>query len=145
MVDYTRIDKITKTKKAEQKSVYYSDFLINLNRHPESNIVVRAVNEEAVKKALRNLLLTDRGERLYQPSIGSDINSLLFEDVSPITTDLIKSRIIDVITRFENRVKIIDVVVLPNESNNSYEVGIIFEIINSVDPVSISLTLYRVR
>ena len=145
MVDYTRIDKITKTQKAEQKSVYYSDFLLNLNRHPESNIVVRATNEEAVKKALRNLLLTDKGERLYQPEIGSDLNSLLFEDISPVTTDLIKSKIIDVITRFENRVKIIDVVVLPNEPNNSYEVGIVFEIINSVDPVSISLTLYRVR
>lgn len=145
MVDYTRIDKITKTQKAAEKSIYYSDFLINLNRHPESNIVVRATNEEAVKKALRNLLLTDRGERYYQPYVGSDINSLLFEDISPVTTDLIKSRIIDVITRFENRVKIIDVVVLPNEPNNSYEVGIVFEIINSVDPVSISLTLYRVR
>lgn len=145
MVDYTRIDKITKSQKATQKAVYYSDFLINLNRHPESNIVVRATNEEAVKKALRNLLLTNKGERLYQPEIGSDLNSLLFENISPVTTDLIKSKIIDVITRFENRVKIIDVVVLPNESNNSYEVGIVFEIINSVDPVSISLTLYRVR
>lgn len=145
MVDYTRIDKITRTQKANEKSIYYSDFLMNLNRHPESNIVVRATNEEAVKKALRNLLLTNRGERMYQPDVGADLSSLLFENISPVTTDLIKSNIIETINRFESRVKVIEVIVVPNEASNSYEVGIIFEIINSVDPVSINLTLYRVR
>ena len=145
MVDYTRIDKITRTQKAAEKAVYYSDFLINFNRHPESNIVVRATNEEAVKKALRNLLLTDKGERLYQPKIGADLKNLLFENMSPITADLLKDKIREAITTYESRVRILDIIVIPNDANNSYEVGIVFEIINSVDPVSISLTLYRVR
>jgi phage baseplate assembly protein W len=145
MVDYTRIDKITRTQKAAQKAVYYSDFLINLNRHPESNIVVRSTNEEAVKKALRNLLLTNKGERLYQPKIGCDIQNLLFENMSPMTADLLKSKILETIKTHERRVNVLDIVVLPNETSQSYEVGIVFEIINSVDPVTISLTLYRVR
>lgn len=145
MVDYTRIDKITKTQKAAEKSIYYSDFLMNLNRHPESNIVVRATNEESVKKALRNLLLTNRGERLYQPNIGTDIRNLLFENMSPIVADLLKGKIHEAITTYESRVNILDIIVIPNDARNSYEVGIVFEIINSVDPVSINLTLYRVR
>lgn len=145
MVDYTRIDKITRSQKATQKAVYFSDFLINLNRHPESNIVVRATNEEAVKKALKNLLLTNKGERLYQPKVGSDLQKLLFEDMSPVTADLLKSKILETIKTYEPRVRVLDIVVLANESTNSYEVGIVFEIINSVDPVTLSLTLYRVR
>lgn len=144
MVDYTRIDKITNTKKAGEKDPLYSDFLINLNRHPESNHVVRSTNEEAIKKSLRNLLLTSKGERLYQPSFGTDLNTLLFEPISNITTDLIEERIYEALKQ-EPRVRPLQVVVVPNELNNSYEIGLILEVINREDPITLNLTLYRVR
>jgi hypothetical protein len=65
--------------------------------------------------------------------------------MSPMTADLLKSKILETIKTHERRVNVLDIVVLPNETSQSYEVGIVFEIINSVDPVTISLTLYRVR
>lgn len=145
MVDITRVDKITKTARAAQKDVYYSDFYTNFNKHPESNFLVRSTNEESVKRALRNLLLTNKGERLYQPDRGADIDKFLFEDISAVTASLIKNHIVEAIKYNEPRVRVLDVAVVPNEINNSYEVGIIVDIINNVNPVSLSLTLYRVR
>ena len=145
MVDTIRVDKITGTNRTSTKEVFFSDFYTNFNKHPESNFLVKATNEESIKKALRNLLLTDKGERLYQPNLGGNINSLLFEDISEFTANQIKSHIADSIKYFEPRVNVLDIAVIPNESKNSYEVAILFEVINSVQPTSIALTLYRVR
>lgn len=144
MVDYTRIDKITNSVKAAEKDPFFSDFLLNFNRHPEANNLVRATNEDAVKKALRNLLLTAKGERLYQPDVGTDLGNLLFEPISNITTDLIRQQISTALEQ-EPRIREIETVVVPNEVNNSYEVGIILEVINREDPITVNLTLYRVR
>jgi len=36
-------------------------------------------------------------------------------------------------------------IVNPVETKNGYDVTLVFEVINSVNPTSISLTLYRVR
>lgn len=144
MVDYTRIDKITNKIKAKEKDPAFSDFLLNFNRHPESNALVRATNEEAVKKALRNLLLTSKGERLYQPDVGADLNKILFEPISSMTTELLRERISEALAQ-EPRINEIQTVVIPNELNNSYEVGIILEVINREEPISVNLTLFRVR
>ena len=144
MVDNTRIDKITRTTKANQDPAY-SDFYLNFNRHPESNILLRATNEESVKKAIKNLVLTRKGERLYQPEFGGNLDVFLFENISASTSESIKTFIIDSIQTYEPRARVIEVVVIPNEAKHSYEVGIIFEVINSVNPVSLTLTLFRVR
>ena len=71
-----RADRITELS---AKDEIYSDFLVNLNPHPVSGMLLRFVNEKAVTRSIRNLILTNRGERLYQPKIGSDIRSILFE------------------------------------------------------------------
>ena len=56
-----------------------------------------------VKKALKNLLLTGKTERRFQPNYGGNIEKLLFEDISPITTNLIQKTIWDTVERFEPR------------------------------------------
>lgn len=144
MVDFTRIDKITRTKQTT-KDVYYSDFLVNFNAHPETKVLAKAVNEDSIKKAVRNLILTNKGERLYQPDNGCDISNLLFEDMSEMTAEEIRIRISDAITKHEPRVRIIDIAVVPDEIRNSYYIGVYLEVINSVNPITVNLTLYRVR
>lgn len=145
MVDVTRIDKITRKDKASEKKPYYSDFYTNFNVHPQNKRLVKYTNENSVKRAVRSLILTEPGERLFQPDIGCKIRRLLFENMSDITAIQIKNAIEETISLYEKRARVITVEVIPNEDVHSYDVYIIFEVINSITPIALNITLYRAR
>lgn len=145
MTDVTRLDKITSLKKAESRAPAYSDFFVNFNKHPETGALIRSVNEDSVRKALRNLLLTNKGERLYKPNLGCDIKKILFEPMTPVTTDTLRTYIEDAIRTNEPRVRTLGIDVVPDEIANAYRVAIVYEVINNTQPQTLTLTLYRVR
>lgn len=145
MVDVTRIDKITKNDKASEKKPFYSDFFTNFNVHPQNKRLVKYTNEESVKRSIKNLILTDKYDRLFQPEIGCRIRSLLFENMSPAIVDELKKTIQETVDTYEPRARLIDIIVQSNEERHSYDVYIYFEVINSVNPVLLNLTLYRAR
>jgi phage baseplate assembly protein W len=134
-----------KFDKASTKYQVYSDFLNDLTPHPVVKDIVRYTNEAAVNRSIRNLLLTNRGERLYQPDIGSDIRQLLFEPMIASTGDLIRKFVQNTISTYEPRAKVLDVQVTAYEEQNAYAVTISYMIINKQDPVQLTVTLDRVR
>lgn len=129
----------------DRKGELYSDFLTDLNIHPATGQILRFADEFAVKRSIRNLLQTNKYERLFQPDIGSNINRILFEPVSSHTATMLKQYVTETIDTYEKRCKLIEVVVTPSPDQNLYTVTIVFAIINKQDPVSINVTLYRVR
>jgi phage baseplate assembly protein W len=145
MVDIARIDKITRKDKAFDRKPYYSDFYTNFNVHPQNNRLVKYTNEESVKRSIRNLILTDKYDRPFQPEIGCRVRSLLFENMSDIIVEEIKATIRETIDTYEPRVRVIDVIVQTNEARQSYDVYIYFEVINNVEPITLNITLYRAR
>jgi phage baseplate assembly protein W len=145
MVDVTRINKITRTEVASAKKPYYSDFYTNFNAHPQNKRLAKYVNEESVKRSIRNLILTEKYDRMFQPEIGCRIKSLLFENISNAISEEIKKTIDETIRQYEPRARIVDIIVQANESRHAYDIYIYFEIINSVNPVALNLTLYRAR
>ena len=138
----TRADRITSTTVKDQ---IYSDFLADLVPHPVSKDILRFVNEHAVIRSIKNLVLTGKGERLYQPDIGGDINKMLFEPMMESTAEIISKYIQETIDNYEPRAKVLDVSVVPDYNNNLYLVTMTFMIINKEDPVTINITLDRVR
>lgn len=145
MVDITRIDKITRNDKAVQKKAAYSDFYTNFNVHPHNKQLAKYTNENSVKRSVRNLILTEPGERLFQPDIGCKIRSLLFENMNSVTALQLQNTIEETIKLHEKRARIISIEVIPNEDTHAYDVYIIFEVINSITPVALNITLYRAR
>jgi phage baseplate assembly protein W len=138
----SRTDRITETGREKDR---YSDFLPDLTPHPNTKDVVALKNIESVKRSVRNLILTDKFERLMAPDLGSDIKRILFEPFGGPVANLLKQYIIETIGNFEPRAKVIKVDVTPNELNQSYTVDIYFYVINIPDPISLTVTLYRVR
>lgn len=145
MVDITRINKITRTSVGADKKAYYSDFYTNFNAHPQNKRLAKYTNEESVKRSVRNLVLTEKYDRMFQPEIGSRINGLLFENMSDTVADQIKKTIEETVQTYEPRARIVDVIVQSNESRHAYDVYIYFEVINSANLITLNLTLYRVR
>lgn len=138
----SRIDRLTETGKQVER---FSDFLPDFVPHPNTKDLVRNTNIDAVKRSIRSLILTDRYERLMAPNVGSDIRKLLFEPFGEHVANLIKQYVIETIGNFEPRAKVIDVEVIANDVQYKYSVNIYFYVINIADPVSLSVTLYRVR
>jgi phage baseplate assembly protein W len=134
-----------KFDKASTKFQVYSDFLNDLTPHPVVKDIVRYTNEASVNRSIRNLLRTNRGERLYQPDIGSDLQQLLFEPMIDSTGDLIRKFVQNTITNYEPRAKVLNVEVKAYEESNAYSVTIYYMLINKQDPVQLTVTLDRVR
>lgn len=137
----SRADKFTQPKREEQ----FSDFLNNFSRHPVSGALAKTTNEAAVRQSIKNLILTDQGERLFQPNVGSDVRRSLFEPLDRVILNEITEAISSTIKYNEPRAKLLDVLVTGNEDSNELNVTVLFSLINSNTPISLDVILRRVR
>lgn len=127
------------------KEISYSDLDVSLTPHPVTGEIIVKSNADAVKQAVKILVLTNLGERFFHHKIGSDVRRSLFENFSPLTATIIKKNIEQVVTNYEPRAKIINIRVEPQEDLNRYSVAITFRPINLTTPVTVNLFLERVR
>lgn len=123
----------------------YSDLDLTFSRQPLNGDVSIVYDNRSVINSVKNLLLTNFFERPFQPNLGSSLNGMLFEQVSPTMETTIKREIFDVISNFEPRIKIDDIFVLSNIDKNGYEVTLRFFIGNNVEPTQVSVFLERNR
>jgi phage baseplate assembly protein W len=72
---------------------------------------------EQTKSNIRNLLLTEKGERLFQPNFGSNLKSLLFEQITPEKIDDIENDIRESIGTWLPYVSINELVVVQDDRN----------------------------
>jgi len=124
---------------------FFSDFESNLERIPGREDIARRTNEQAVRDSIRNLVLTDRGERLMQPDIGCDIRGSLFENIDQNTILILKENIKSTIRQYEPRCIVKDIIVNANIDRHEVFVKIIFSVINSNRNLSLTIDLSRVR
>ena len=123
----------------------YKDLDLNFKAHPVTKDVIKRTGNAAIIGALRNLILTNLYEKPFQPSFGSRVRGLLFEDVSYITASVLQSEISKTIENFEPRVGIDAIKVQANPEENRYDVAIRFYINNLEAPVTINFCLEKIR
>lgn len=123
----------------------FSDLDLRFTRHPVSNDVVRLYDEEAIKQSVKSLVLTQNYERPFHSEIGSQIRGLLFEPFTPMLNVTLKRAITDTIINFEPRVKLIDVIIRSSPDVNEIYVTIEFSIVNTIKPLTVTMTLKRTR
>jgi len=123
----------------------YSDLDLTFNIHPIRKDINKHVNEMAVINSIKNLILTNHYERLFQPDIGSNIRKLLFEPMDNITAAAIQREIEQTIENYEPRVKIKAITVGVDFDNNAFSVVMEFFMLNKSDPITIKFLLERVR
>ena len=129
----------------QKKKELYSDFNIDLVRHPVTNDVSRIINENSIKESIRNIILTNWGERPFAPEFGGNITAQLFENHTPITMKTIETRVRKTIAKHEPRVELLGVSVNSDPDTNELRVYIEFVSINSENPQTIDVLLKRVR
>ena len=90
-------------------------------------------------------MFTNFYERLFKPSIGSNIKRMLFEPLDGSTAYSLKQAIELTVENYEPRVKLVDTKVTADYDNNGYNVTMTFYIQNSAEPITIRAFLERVR
>lgn len=123
----------------------YSDLDLDFLRNPSTNDVTLKKGDEAIKRSVRNLILTNYGERPFQSYIGSDVRRLLFEPINSFTGIQLQKAIRLCIENFEPRVKIQDVTVTVDADNNGFNVRLQYIILNRELPVTTTIFLERIR
>ena len=109
----------------------YNDLDLFFSKKSGSNDVTQITDIQAVKRSIRNLVLTNFYEKPFHPEIGSGIRDMLFENMTPITAVVLARKVEDVIENFEPRARLISVRSLPNLDRNEYEVTIEFFVVNT--------------
>lgn len=124
----------------------FKDLSVTFKPHPITGDLISVKDESAIKQSIVNLLLTNKGERFFEPEIGASISELLFEPLDYGVAALIQTKIRDTLTQYEPRINILDIRAEPDEINNGFEVELIFEVIGREDiPTNVNFFLERTR
>jgi phage baseplate assembly protein W len=123
----------------------FKDLDLDFAPHPMTSDVPQKTDAEAVKRAIRNLVMMNKYDKPFKPQIDARLTRLLFEPATPMTAVMVRSNIIDILNRYEPRAKINDVVVIFNEDTNTFEVTISFMLLNTRENSKVFVTIERLR
>tara|TARA_B100000073_G_scaffold152316_1_gene125673 strand:+ start:293 stop:688 length:396 start_codon:yes stop_codon:yes gene_type:complete len=129
----------------ETSQVIYSDFDNQFITNPITKSLNKKTNRDAVKQAVKNLILTDFGERPFNADIGCSIRGYLFEPFTAYLQDQIKEAVFTTIRNYEPRANIIDCLVEDRIDLNAISITVAFEIVNDPQAIVLDVILERVR
>lgn len=86
---------------------------------------------DAIKNNIKTLLLTERGERLFQPNLGMNLRRFLFEQITQNTVIEIENDIVSTFEKWLPFVQLNDIRVdIGNQDKNQIKIGIDFNVVN---------------
>ena len=107
----------------------FKDISASFQTNPLSNDLIQLKNESAIARSVRNLVLTIQGERPFQPTLGTGVNNLLFDNMDKLTASAIRSELRTTIENYEPRVEINEILVEPDFEGNAFHVTLQYFII----------------
>ncbi len=122
----------------------FRDINITFKKHPVTDDLVVSKDNAAIKQAVVNLLLTNKGERFFNPNYGSDIRSYLFEPLDFATAGQVRNSIKSTLEKFEPRIFIESLGVTPDFDENGFSVEMTYNI-RGVDAPSVTVDFFLSR
>ena len=113
----------------ERISQSFKDISSSFKVNPLNEDLIAIKNETAIARSIRNLILTQPGERFFNPLLGSEVTGLLFENLDELTASEVSDQIKITIENFEPRVILTDVNVSPNYDNGEFNVTLNYDIV----------------
>jgi phage baseplate assembly protein W len=130
----------------ERVSKGFKDISMTFQVNPLTYDLIDIKNETAIARSIRNLVSTIRGERFFDPNLGSGVSKLLFDNMDELTAVTIKDEITTTINNYEPRVRLRSVNVNPNYDENEFNVTITYDIVGiDVLPQQLSFALLPTR
>jgi len=141
---YSNYDAST-TNQSKRSNRIYSDLNLSFTKNPATKDVARLFDVQAIKRAVKNIILTNKFERPFNSDFGCNLRGFLFENITEPLLVIIKDRVAMAIEKYEPRVTVEDVVVREDIDKNGISIMVSFLINGTEAPVSVSTFLQRVR
>ena len=110
-----------------------------------SGEIYKKTNAAAVKQSVKNLLLTNRTEKPFEPYYGGDLNKFLFELSSEFDAQDIQDHVVLAIENYEPRARVLDVQVYVFPDSYEVKVTVVFEVVSTSEITSVEVSLARTR
>jgi len=133
------------TARVVARDVDYSDLDLNFKPHPNFGDVVPLRDINAIRRSIRNLILTGYGERPFQPNVGCGIADQLFENFSPVNVAAMRDAIKRTIKYHEPRAQIAALEIFDRSDENAIFVSLSVKINNVPGLVDVDVYLERIR
>ena len=133
------------TNNIKRATRIYKDLDLDFGRNTVTNDVNKLTDVESVKRSVRNLINTNHFERPFHPEIGGNVRALLFEPMTPLTALNLQRKIEEVLSNFEPRAKITQILADPDIDRNGYRLEIRFYVIGIQNPITVETFLERLR
>ena len=134
----------TTTNKSKRSNRIYSDLNLNFTKNPATKDVAKVFDVQAIKRAVKNIILTNRYEKPFNSEFGCNLRGFLFENLTDPVLVLMKDRISTAIEKYEPRVTVEDIVI-KDDGKNGVNIMVSFLVTGSEEPVTVSTFLKRVR
>ena len=141
---YSNYDATT-TNKSKRSNRIYSDLNLSFTKNPATKDVAKLFDVQAIKRSVKNIILTNKYERPFNSDFGCNLRGFLFENITEPLLVIIKDRVAMAIEKYEPRVTVEDVVVRDDQDKNGLSIMVSFLINGTEAPVSVSTFLQRVR
>ena len=124
----------------------FKDISMSFETNPLNDDLIALKNSSAIARSIRNIVFTQPGEKFFNPDFGSRITESLFENMDEVSALAFRDEIENSITRFEPRVNVIEVKVIPNFEANEMNATIVYEIVGiDVPPQQLEFVLLPTR
>lgn len=120
---------------------FFKDLSLNLTPNPVTGDTPPAANENAVKKALINLIRTPLGTRPFSPEYGTRLYDFLFKPADSETEADINDELNNCITKFEPRVKVVSITT--NMNDDGIEIELNYYVVNVSAQQTLTTTITR--
>ncbi len=122
----------------------WRDLDLFFKAHPITGDVTVKTDSDAVKRSVKNIVLTNHFERPFKPNFGGSVRDLLFELNTSRKLRKVQKRLKDTIESFEPRVEDVQVI-LANEDSNELNITIHYSIKNGTRKQQVDFTVTRTR
>lgn len=126
------------------REIAYKDIDLTFQNRPSGD-VYKKTEAAAVRQSIKNLILTNRFEKPFNPNYGGGLNEFLFSLDQEFDELDIQERIFDVIKNYEPRAVTNRVIVDLAPDQNSVNVTIVFTVVSTNETTQIDVSLTRVR
>tara|TARA_B100001094_G_scaffold38698_1_gene33046 strand:- start:250 stop:699 length:450 start_codon:yes stop_codon:yes gene_type:complete len=123
----------------------HRDLDLSLKIHPIRKDIIPLKDDNAIKNALRNLLVSNFYDRPFSRDKGANLKGLLFEPADVFTRITMRKNLESVIRKYEPRVSIRSIQITDNADTNSYRINVNFKIKEDNTDESVSIVLRRLK
>lgn len=112
----------------------FKDISLSFEPHPVTKDLPILKNENAIRRAVRNLVETGKTERFFNSDLGTNVYDSLFEFVDVATASSIQLEIESTLVKYEERVENLKIFVVPKPNSNEFNITVSFDIVGQDVP-----------